>query len=104
MDHYLEPYVAFHEFFVGLAGSSALVDAHRRVNTAAMIMSVTSQRGAVSDRALAAAADAAYQHHAGLLAAYEAGDLAAATAAIQRHMDDAIVFTRRRLESVGGEL
>ena len=104
MDHYLEPYVAFHEFFVGLAGSSALVDAHRRVNTAAMIMSVTRQRGAVSDRALAAAADAAYQHHAGLLAAYEAGDLAAVTAAIQRHMDDAIVFTRRRLESVGGEL
>jgi 4-nitrophenol 2-monooxygenase / 4-nitrocatechol 4-monooxygenase, reductase component len=104
INRHLEPYGAFHEFFVGLAGSAALVDAHRRVNTAAMIMSVTRQRGAVSDRALAAAADAAYRHHSALLAAYEAADLDAARTAIQRHIDEAVAFTRRRLESVGGEL
>jgi len=104
VNSHLQNYSAFHEFFVGLAGSAALVDAHRRVNTAAMIMSVTRQRGADSDRALAAAAEAAYKHHMALLAAYEAGDLAAASATIQRHIDDAVVFTRRQLESVGGEL
>ena len=40
IDRHLEKYARFHEYFVGLAGSAALVDLHRRVNTAAMIMSI----------------------------------------------------------------
>ena len=34
IDAHLDKYARFHEYFVGLAGSPALVDLHRRVNTA----------------------------------------------------------------------
>ena len=77
MSEHLKKYAAFHEYFVGLAGSPALVDAHRRVNAAAMILSVTGKR-AVAQHAYADAAASAYRHHMKLLAAYEAGDLEAA--------------------------
>ena len=62
----------FHEYFVGLAGSPALVDAHRRVNTAAMIMSVTGER-AIGEDGYQVAAESAYRHHVRLLEAYESG-------------------------------
>jgi DNA-binding GntR family transcriptional regulator len=39
-----------------------------------------------------------------VLEAYEAGDLTAAIAVIRRHIDDALVFTRRHIEAVGGEV
>ena len=103
MNAHLRKYVAFHEYFVGLAGSAALVDAHRRVDPAAMIMSVTGDR-AVEHRAFAAAAESAYRHHGRLLEAYESGSLEAATATIRHHIDDALVYTRRYMEAVGGEL
>lgn len=100
---HLGKYGAFHEHFVGLAGSPALVDAHRRVNTAAMIMAVTGERVIGTD-SYRVAAESAYRHHAKVLAAYEAGDLVRATELINRHIDDAVEFTRRHMEAVGGEL
>jgi flavin reductase (DIM6/NTAB) family NADH-FMN oxidoreductase RutF/DNA-binding GntR family transcriptional regulator len=103
MNEHLKKYAAFHEYFVGLAGSRALVDAHRRVNAAAMILSVTGKR-AVAQQAYADAAASAYRHHAKLLAAYEAGDLEAAVRTIRRHIDGSLEFTRRYMESVGGEV
>jgi flavin reductase (DIM6/NTAB) family NADH-FMN oxidoreductase RutF/DNA-binding GntR family transcriptional regulator len=103
MSEHLEKYAAFHEYFVGLAGSPALVDAHRRVNAAAMILSVTGKR-AVAQHAYADAAASAYRHHLELLAAYEAGDLEAAIRTIRRHIDGSLEFTRRYMESVGGEV
>ena len=39
-----------------------------------------------------------------VLEAYEAGDLTAAIAVIRHHIDDALVFTRRHIEAVGGEV
>ena len=103
MSEHLKKYAAFHEYFVGLAGSPALVDAHRRVNAAAMILSVTGKR-AVAQHAYADAASSAYRHHAKLLAAYEAGDLEAAVRTIRRHIDGSLEFTRLYMESVGGEV
>jgi flavin reductase (DIM6/NTAB) family NADH-FMN oxidoreductase RutF/DNA-binding FadR family transcriptional regulator len=101
-DH-LAKYAGFHEYFVGLAGSPALVDAHRRVNTAAMIMSVTGRR-ALGEDGYKVAAESAYRHHLRLLEAFEAGDLPAATAVINHHIDESLVFTRRHMEAVGGQL
>jgi 4-nitrophenol 2-monooxygenase / 4-nitrocatechol 4-monooxygenase, reductase component len=103
MSEHLTKYAAFHEYFVGLAGSPALVDAHRRVNAAAMILSVTGKR-AVAQHAYADAAASAYRHHMKLLAAYEAGDLEAAIRTIRRHIDGSLEFTRLYMESVGGEV
>ena len=100
---HLAKYGGFHEYFVGLVASPALVDAHRRVNTAAMIMSVTGENAVGAD-AYKLAAESAYRHHQRLLEAYEAGDLNRANDVISRHIDDSIVFTRRHMEAVGGEL
>ena len=103
MSEHIDKYAAFHEHFVGLSGSPALVDAHRRVNAAAMILSVTGRR-AVAQHAYADAAASAYRHHMRLLAAYEAGDLDAAIRTIRRHIDGSLEFTRLYMESVGGEV
>jgi DNA-binding GntR family transcriptional regulator len=103
IDEHLARYQGFHEYFVGLAGSPALVDAHRRVNTAAMIMSVTGAR-ALGEEAYRVAVDSAYRHHSRLFAAYETANLPAAIAVIRKHIDDALVFTRRHMEAVGGEV
>ena len=96
-----EKYARFHEYFVGLAGSAALVDLHRRVNTAAMIMSITGERAIGAD-AYEPAAQSAYRHHLRLLKAYGAGDLPAAIAVIRHHIDGSLAFTRRHIEAVGG--
>ena len=103
IDAHLDKYGRFHEYFVGLAGSAALVDLHRRVNTASMIMSVTGER-AIGVHAYELAARSAYRHHLRLLDAYEGGDLPAALSVIRHHIDDALAFTRRHIESVGGEV
>lgn len=100
---HLEKYTRFHEYFVGLCGSAALVDSHRRVNTAAMIMSVTGER-AIGEQAYQAAAASAYRHHMRVVEAYEAGDLDAALSTIRHHLDDALVFTRHHIDAVGGEV
>ena len=101
IDRHLARYARFHEHFVGLAGTAALVDLHRRVNTAAMIMSITGERAIGADT-YKRAAQRAYRHHLRLLEAYEAGDLEAAIAVIRRHIDEALVFTRRHIEAAGG--
>ena len=103
IDDHLDKYARFHEYFVGLAGSPALVDLHRRVNTANMIMSVTGER-AIGAEAYQPAAQSAYRHHVRVLEAYEAGDLTAAIGVIRHHIDDALVFTRRHIEAVGGQV
>ena len=101
IDRHSERYARFHEYFVGLAGSAALVDLHRRVNTAAMIMSITGERAIGAD-AYEPAAQSAYRQHVRLLKAYGAGDLPAAIAVIHHHIDGSLAFTRRHIEAVGG--
>lgn len=99
----LSNYERCHEVYVGLVGSQVLVDAHRRVNTATMIMRVTAKR-VVGEASYWIAAESAYRHHIRLLKAYQSDDLATAIRAIHHHIDDAIIFTQRHMEAVGGAL
>jgi flavin reductase (DIM6/NTAB) family NADH-FMN oxidoreductase RutF len=98
LDRHMVAYAGFHEDFVGLAGSPGLVDAHRRADAPALIVGLTRGR---ANGALARAARAGHGHCARLLAAYEAADPAAATAAIERHVVEALAFTRRYGDAAG---
>jgi flavin reductase (DIM6/NTAB) family NADH-FMN oxidoreductase RutF/DNA-binding FadR family transcriptional regulator len=100
---YTQDLADFRRSFVGLAGSPALVDLHRRVNTIAMNMSVTGpKRVPVSE--YVRAAERAYHHHLRLLEAYERSDLKLAITVIQEHIDDTFTYAQRHIEAVGGEL
>ena len=100
--HYQEVWARFRRHFIGLVGSEALVDLHRRANTAAMILTATSSR-ADGPEAHRVAAESGYQFNLRLLAAYEAGDMAAAISVIREHVDDVLMFASRYIEASGGE-
>jgi benzoate/toluate 1,2-dioxygenase reductase subunit len=102
-DAYLPAYHAFHEAVVALADSPALVDAYRRVNAPAMIISMTSGRLAESGDDRQATATS-FEHHGDLLAAYEAGDLDAANAAILAHIEYSLLMTRKFMDAAGGQI
>jgi len=102
-DTYLPAYHAFHEGVIALADSPPLVDAYRRVNAPAMIISMTSARLAESGDDRQATATS-FEHHGELLAAYEAGDLDAANAAILAHIEYSLLMTRRFMDAAGGEI
>jgi flavin reductase (DIM6/NTAB) family NADH-FMN oxidoreductase RutF/DNA-binding FadR family transcriptional regulator len=103
MVSHIRSYARFREFIINLVGSSALVDAYRRVNTPLMIANLT-QRRAAAERADVEAAEGAFRHHTELVAAFEAGDLAAASRTIVRHMEHSLEFTRRYVDAVGGRM
>jgi DNA-binding GntR family transcriptional regulator len=100
---YLPAYHAFHEGVIALADSAALVDAYRRVNAPAMIISMTSARLAESGDDRQATATS-FEHHGDLVAAYEAGDLEAANAAILAHIEYSLLMTRRFMDAAGGQV
>jgi DNA-binding GntR family transcriptional regulator len=102
-DAYLPAYLEFHEQVVALAGSAALVDAYRRANAPAMIISAISGRLAETgdDRE---ACITAYGHHKDLIAAYEAADLEAVKRAILTHIDYSLDTTRRFMDAAGGRV
>jgi flavin reductase (DIM6/NTAB) family NADH-FMN oxidoreductase RutF/DNA-binding GntR family transcriptional regulator len=103
LDAYLAAYLAFHESVVALAGAPTLVDAYRRVNAPALIVSLTRARLAEvgADRA---SAETAFGHHCELLEAYRAGELAAVSRAIVVHSRFALDVARRHMAAAGGEL
>jgi flavin reductase (DIM6/NTAB) family NADH-FMN oxidoreductase RutF/DNA-binding GntR family transcriptional regulator len=103
MSVHLGRYSAVQEEFVRLSDSPALVDAYRRVNAPAMIMSLTTARAAKRSADHLAAEDA-FRHHLALLDAYEAGDLELANREITSHMDHTITYTRRHMDAAGGLL
>ena len=103
MAAYIRLYEAFREHIVRLVGSPALLNAYRRVNTPLMITSLTEGRAA-PERADVDAAEGAFRHNADLVAAFEVGDLAAATRAITRHMERSLEFTRRYVDAAGGRM
>lgn len=103
MRDYVPRYGAFHGAMVALAGSPALVDAHRKVNVPMMIISATGERAA-QERADRAAAEGAWRHARELVEAYEAGDLDAARRTIRRHIERSIEFTRRYIDAAGGQI
>jgi flavin reductase (DIM6/NTAB) family NADH-FMN oxidoreductase RutF/DNA-binding GntR family transcriptional regulator len=100
---YLPAYHAFHEGAIALADSPALVDAYRRVNAPAMIVSMTSARLAETGDDRQATATS-FEHHGELVAAYEAGDLDAAKAALLAHIEYSLLMTRKFMDAAGGEI
>ncbi|MDX6687106.1 MAG: 4-nitrophenol 2-monooxygenase / 4-nitrocatechol 4-monooxygenase, reductase component [Baekduia sp.] len=102
-DAYLPAYHAFHEGVIALADSAALVDAYRRVNAPAMIISMTSGRLAESGDDRQATATS-FDHHGDLLTAYEGGDLEAANAAILAHIEYSLLMTRKFMDAAGGQI
>jgi flavin reductase (DIM6/NTAB) family NADH-FMN oxidoreductase RutF len=103
MDSWLPTYSAFHEGMVALAGSAPLLDAYRRVNAPAMILSLTQTRmeelGLDRDQA-----DTAHEHILALVDAFEAADLDAASRAIQRHDEFASEVAVRFMGEQGGTI
>jgi len=99
VDHNVEQWTRFRRYFVGLVGSSALVDLHGRVNTAAMMLTGISYR-AEGHRP---AAESGYRSLVRLFEAYEAGDMAAAISVIGEHIDDVLIFARQYIQDAGGE-
>ncbi len=103
LDGYLAAYLAFHESVVALADAPMLVDAYRRVNAPALIVSLTRARLAEvgADRK---SAETAFGHHRELLEGYRAGELAAVTRAIVIHSQFALDVARQHMAAAGGEL
>jgi flavin reductase (DIM6/NTAB) family NADH-FMN oxidoreductase RutF/DNA-binding GntR family transcriptional regulator len=103
LDAWLPSYNAFHEGVVALARSEALTDAYRRVNAPGAILSVTQKQMEMQglDRAQCMTA---YHHTGELAAAYEAGDLASAQAAIIRHDEFSTEVAVRFMDTQGGSI
>jgi 4-nitrophenol 2-monooxygenase / 4-nitrocatechol 4-monooxygenase, reductase component len=103
MPAHLPRYVRAAEEFVRLADNPALLDGYRRVNVAAM-MTLLAPASDADHRAEHAAAVAGYEHHRRLLELFEAGDLSAAVAAIQRHGREILDYTKRHMDATGGRV
>jgi 4-nitrophenol 2-monooxygenase / 4-nitrocatechol 4-monooxygenase, reductase component len=103
LDSWLPTYNAFHEGLVSLADSAPLLDAYRRVNAPAMILSLTQGRMEELglDREQAATA---HEHIVDLVAAYDVSDLAAARRAIIRHDEFASEVAIRFMDAQGGSI
>jgi DNA-binding GntR family transcriptional regulator len=103
LEDWLPTYNAFHEGLVSLADSAPLLDAYRRVNAPAMILSLTQKRMEELglDREQSATA---HGHIVELVGAYEASDLAAAKRAIIRHDEFASEVAIRFMDAQGGSI
>jgi 4-nitrophenol 2-monooxygenase / 4-nitrocatechol 4-monooxygenase, reductase component len=103
MESWLPTYNAFHEGLVSLADSGPLLDAYRRVNAPAMILSLTQKRMEELglDREQSATA---HEHIIDLVAAYETSDLDAAKRAIIRHDEFASEVAIRFMDAQGGSI
>ena len=103
MDDWLPAYSAFHERVVELSGSASLLEAYRRVNAPAAILSVTQREmeSAGMDRDQAATA---HRHICDLVDALAQGDVTAAHSAIVRHDEFATEVAVRFMNRQGGEI
>jgi flavin reductase (DIM6/NTAB) family NADH-FMN oxidoreductase RutF/DNA-binding GntR family transcriptional regulator len=103
MNTWLPTYNAFHEAMVSLADSAPLLDAYRRVNAPAMILSLTQTR--MEELGLdREQSQTAHEHIAELVDAYESSDLDAATRAIVRHDEFASEVAVRFMGEQGGTI
>jgi flavin reductase (DIM6/NTAB) family NADH-FMN oxidoreductase RutF/DNA-binding FadR family transcriptional regulator len=103
LDDWLPAYMAFHEGVIGLANSEGLLEAFRRVNAPAMILSVTQRQmeAAGLDREQCATA---HQQMLDLVSGYETGNVAAANGAINSHEELAREVAVRFMEDQGGSI
>lgn len=103
MDEWLPSYNAFHERVVELSGSASLLEAYRRVNAPAAILSVTQREmeSAGMDREQAATA---HGHISELADALAEGDLTAAHSVIVRHDEFSTEVAVRFMNTQGGAI
>jgi flavin reductase (DIM6/NTAB) family NADH-FMN oxidoreductase RutF/DNA-binding GntR family transcriptional regulator len=103
MDTWVPKYNAFHEGTVALADSAPLLDAYRRVNAPAMILSLTQPRmeelGLDRDQA-----QTAYEHIVAVADAYKSADLGAAKSAIVRHDEFSTKVAVSFMDEQGGSI
>jgi DNA-binding GntR family transcriptional regulator len=103
MDTWVKTYNAFHEGMVGLADSAPLLDAYRRVNAPAMILSLTQTR--MEELGLdREQSQTAHEHIVQVVAGYESSDLDATTQAIIRHTEFASEVAGRFMDAQGGSI
>jgi 4-nitrophenol 2-monooxygenase / 4-nitrocatechol 4-monooxygenase, reductase component len=103
MDAWVKTYSAFHEGMVSLADSAPLLDAYRRVNAPAMILSLTQTR--MEELGLdREQSQTAHEHIAQVVAGYESADLDATTQAIIRHDEFASEVATRFMDAQGGSI
>ncbi len=95
---HVERYVAFHEYLVSLVDSAMLLEAYRRAGAPKLIARLLGARDAESGADLQAA-ESAFRDHARLVEAYEREDADAAVGAIRHHLEQAVVFTQRHIDS-----
>lgn len=97
VDSWIRAYVDFHEHLVGLAGSSAAVEAYRRLNTPPMVLSLGPARAA--GRPGREAAMVSHAEHLELVSALERGDAAQARALIERHYEQSVDYARATVQA-----
>jgi DNA-binding GntR family transcriptional regulator len=103
MDTWVKTYNAFHEGMVSLADSAPLLDAYRRVNAPAMILSLTQTR--MEELGLdREQSQTAHEHIAEVAAGYESSDLDATSQAIIRHTEFASEVAGRFMDAQGGSI
>jgi flavin reductase (DIM6/NTAB) family NADH-FMN oxidoreductase RutF/DNA-binding GntR family transcriptional regulator len=103
MDNWVKTYNAFHEGMVSLADSGPLLDAYRRVNAPAMILSLTQNR--MEELGLdREQSETAHEHIAQVVAGYQSSNLDATTEAIIRHTEFASEVARRFMDAQGGSI
>jgi flavin reductase (DIM6/NTAB) family NADH-FMN oxidoreductase RutF/DNA-binding GntR family transcriptional regulator len=93
-DAYIEADAAFHEYFVGLSESDALVEAYRRLSFPALMTSLL-KGYAPADAVLS-------REHLAIADAYEAGSLGEVRRAIRAHNDHAHAIGEAALLAGGG--
>jgi flavin reductase (DIM6/NTAB) family NADH-FMN oxidoreductase RutF/DNA-binding GntR family transcriptional regulator len=103
LDDWLPHYNAFHEGMVAMSKTASLLDAYRRVNAPAAILSVT-QRQMEKTGLDHEQCHTAYLHICDVVSAYEASDMAGAIHAILRHDEFSTEVAVRFMDSQGGSI
>ena len=97
-ERYVEENTAFHEYLVGLAKSSALLDAYRRLSIDGIMWRIIWRTIPVFDQA----SEELTADHQRIVEAYEKGDKELAKQAIVTHTEHSKLTNRKAIEAAGG--
>jgi 4-nitrophenol 2-monooxygenase / 4-nitrocatechol 4-monooxygenase, reductase component len=97
-ERYVEANTAFHEYLVGLAKSSALLDAYRRLSIDGIMWRIIWRTIPVFDQA----SEELTADHQRIVEAYEKGDKELAKQAIVTHTEHSKLTNRKAIEAAGG--
>ena len=97
-ERYMEANTGFHEYLVGLAKSSALLDAYRRLSIDGIMWRILWRTIPVFDQA----SEELTADHRSIVEAYEKGDREKARQAIMNHSERSKFTNRKAIEAAGG--